>query len=303
MAIKAARDRGWESYRSIERYSATADTCRRGQILDHFGDREPGEPPAAAATCAIPTKRSWTRCGRRRRPRGAGGRHAARTLATVRSHRRGRSAAGARPLPWQSGPARRSSRGSSRPCGRGGGSAPRASRPLRWRRTACSRRCCAGARRTSMSCARSGVSGRRSARSTEHPCSRDCRSCDRGACRGRGRCSLDDRAGRQRRLDPLAFALLDAGPVDGVEAEQLRHRLEAVAALLEHVDDVWVGGQRLPARAAAVMGEDDGAPAAPGPAHAARSLPPPAGCSRWDRRPRGSSPGPATLAVSITDWS
>jgi RecQ family ATP-dependent DNA helicase len=43
-AIKAARDRGWESYRSIERYSSSTDTCRRRQILDHFGDREPCAP-------------------------------------------------------------------------------------------------------------------------------------------------------------------------------------------------------------------------------------------------------------------
>jgi ATP-dependent DNA helicase RecQ len=43
-AIKAARDRGWESYRSIERYSSSNDRCRRRQILDHFGDREPCAP-------------------------------------------------------------------------------------------------------------------------------------------------------------------------------------------------------------------------------------------------------------------
>jgi ATP-dependent DNA helicase RecQ len=43
-AIKAARDRGWESYRSIERYSSGSDRCRRRQILDHFGDREPCAP-------------------------------------------------------------------------------------------------------------------------------------------------------------------------------------------------------------------------------------------------------------------
>ena len=43
-AIKAARDRGWESYRSIERYSSSADRCRRRQILDHFGDSEPCAP-------------------------------------------------------------------------------------------------------------------------------------------------------------------------------------------------------------------------------------------------------------------
>jgi ATP-dependent DNA helicase RecQ len=44
MAIKAARDRGWESYRSIERFSADGQTCRRRQILDHFGDRAQGAP-------------------------------------------------------------------------------------------------------------------------------------------------------------------------------------------------------------------------------------------------------------------
>jgi len=43
-AIKAARDRGWDSYRSIERYSAGAERCRRRQILDHFGDEQRGEP-------------------------------------------------------------------------------------------------------------------------------------------------------------------------------------------------------------------------------------------------------------------
>jgi ATP-dependent DNA helicase RecQ len=43
-AIKAARDRGWDSYKSIERYSAGAELCRRRQILDHFGDAEPGRP-------------------------------------------------------------------------------------------------------------------------------------------------------------------------------------------------------------------------------------------------------------------
>ena len=43
-AIKAARDRAWESYRSIERFSADGQTCRRRQILDHFGDRARGAP-------------------------------------------------------------------------------------------------------------------------------------------------------------------------------------------------------------------------------------------------------------------
>jgi ATP-dependent DNA helicase RecQ len=44
MAIKAAKDRGWESYRSIERFSAGAEICRRRQILDHFGDGQECRP-------------------------------------------------------------------------------------------------------------------------------------------------------------------------------------------------------------------------------------------------------------------
>jgi RecQ family ATP-dependent DNA helicase len=43
-AIRAARDRSWESYRSIERYSSDGERCRRRQILDHFGDDEPTRP-------------------------------------------------------------------------------------------------------------------------------------------------------------------------------------------------------------------------------------------------------------------
>jgi superfamily II DNA helicase RecQ len=43
-AIKSARDRGWESYRSIERFISSGQTCRRRQILDHFGDDEPCAP-------------------------------------------------------------------------------------------------------------------------------------------------------------------------------------------------------------------------------------------------------------------
>jgi ATP-dependent DNA helicase RecQ len=43
-AIKGARDRGWEAYRSIERFISSAKTCRRRQILDHFGDAEPCSP-------------------------------------------------------------------------------------------------------------------------------------------------------------------------------------------------------------------------------------------------------------------
>jgi ATP-dependent DNA helicase RecQ len=41
---RAATDRRWQSYRSIEHYAATGDRCRRRQLLDHFGDSEPGRP-------------------------------------------------------------------------------------------------------------------------------------------------------------------------------------------------------------------------------------------------------------------
>ena len=41
-AIKAAKDRGWESYRAIERFIANASDCRRRQILEHFGDAQEG---------------------------------------------------------------------------------------------------------------------------------------------------------------------------------------------------------------------------------------------------------------------
>jgi superfamily II DNA helicase RecQ len=81
MAIRAARDRGWESYRSIERYSAEAQTCRRRQILDHFGDEERGGPTgrccdvcdpdpeleaAARATPVAASRGRRTRAGGRR---------------------------------------------------------------------------------------------------------------------------------------------------------------------------------------------------------------------------------------------
>ncbi len=50
-AIKAARDRAWESYRSIERFSADASTCRRRQILEHFGD--PAAPAPTGRCCDV----------------------------------------------------------------------------------------------------------------------------------------------------------------------------------------------------------------------------------------------------------
>ncbi len=48
VAIKVARDRGWEAYRSIERYMS-GESCRRRLILDHFGDDS--EVGALAGRC------------------------------------------------------------------------------------------------------------------------------------------------------------------------------------------------------------------------------------------------------------
>ncbi len=41
---REATNRRWESYRSIERYAAGDERCRRRQLLDHFGDDTPGAP-------------------------------------------------------------------------------------------------------------------------------------------------------------------------------------------------------------------------------------------------------------------
>jgi len=50
-AIRAARERSWSSYRSIERFSSDAKLCRRRQILDHFGD--PAECAATVRCCDV----------------------------------------------------------------------------------------------------------------------------------------------------------------------------------------------------------------------------------------------------------
>ncbi len=74
-AIRAAESRGWESYRSIERYSSDSRTCRRRQILDHFGDDREGMPtgrccdvcdPDPELALAVQSARP-----RRRAPRGS----------------------------------------------------------------------------------------------------------------------------------------------------------------------------------------------------------------------------------------
>jgi RecQ family ATP-dependent DNA helicase len=82
-AIRAARDRGWEAYRSIERYSTGAEACRRRQILDHFGDPEEGrpvgrccdvcdpDPSLELAASAAPVTARGRRATRRRSPSAA----------------------------------------------------------------------------------------------------------------------------------------------------------------------------------------------------------------------------------------
>jgi ATP-dependent DNA helicase RecQ len=53
-AIQAAKNRGWESYRSIERYMSGSTSCRRRQILDHFGDCTPGAPSGRCCDVCSP---------------------------------------------------------------------------------------------------------------------------------------------------------------------------------------------------------------------------------------------------------
>ncbi|HWX44247.1 MAG TPA: RecQ family ATP-dependent DNA helicase [Solirubrobacteraceae bacterium] len=53
-AIKAAKDRGWESYRAIERFIANGSECRRGQILEHFGDSQRGTPRGRCCSVCDP---------------------------------------------------------------------------------------------------------------------------------------------------------------------------------------------------------------------------------------------------------
>jgi ATP-dependent DNA helicase RecQ len=53
-AIKAAKDRGWESYRAIERFISDGETCRRRRILEHFGDTQAGAPTGRCCSVCDP---------------------------------------------------------------------------------------------------------------------------------------------------------------------------------------------------------------------------------------------------------
>jgi ATP-dependent DNA helicase RecQ len=54
---RAATDRRWQSYRSIERYASSEGVCRRRQLLDHFGDATPGRP--AGRCCDVHDPPDW----------------------------------------------------------------------------------------------------------------------------------------------------------------------------------------------------------------------------------------------------
>jgi ATP-dependent DNA helicase RecQ len=95
-AIKGARDRGWESYRSIERFISSGETCRRRQILDHFGDDEACAPVVRCCDVCEPdpalVEASSRAAPRTRHARGAGARGG--VGATRRQSRSGEGAPG-----------------------------------------------------------------------------------------------------------------------------------------------------------------------------------------------------------------
>ena len=138
------KNRGWESYRSIERYMSGAAACRRRQILDHFGDSHAGRAQRALL--------------RRLRPRPGARAGAARDTGRIHAPARPRDRARtrrradlARAVTARERVARRSrdrppspsTSTSSSGCAPGARRARRASPRTRSRRTRCSRRCCA----------------------------------------------------------------------------------------------------------------------------------------------------------------
>jgi ATP-dependent DNA helicase RecQ len=54
---RAATDRRWQSYRSIEAYASGHDRCRRRQLLDHFGDPAPVAP--SGRCCDVDDPPDW----------------------------------------------------------------------------------------------------------------------------------------------------------------------------------------------------------------------------------------------------
>jgi ATP-dependent DNA helicase RecQ len=105
-AIKAAKDRGWEAYRSIERYMAGGQRCRRRQILDHFGDAEEGRPTGRCCDVCDPDPmlEQAMRAPVEKRSRGRGG-QAARRWAPTGSASTGSIPSDASPYVAARGPA------------------------------------------------------------------------------------------------------------------------------------------------------------------------------------------------------
>jgi len=54
---RAATSRRWEAYRTIERYATGDGTCRRRQLLDHFGDPTPAAPDGRC--CDVHSAVDW----------------------------------------------------------------------------------------------------------------------------------------------------------------------------------------------------------------------------------------------------
>ena len=81
-ACRVAEDRGWAAYRAVEAFSFSS-TCRRRQILDHFGDSSPGSPTGRCCDICDPIE--WLPDPESiviRKPRSASGKSAATTART-----------------------------------------------------------------------------------------------------------------------------------------------------------------------------------------------------------------------------
>ncbi len=90
---RAATDRRWQAYRSIERYASGSEQCRRRQLLDHFGDPTPGAP--LGRCCDVHDPPDWLppiTVAAKRAPFGGRGRRGAAGL-----RRRARAAEGVAP--------------------------------------------------------------------------------------------------------------------------------------------------------------------------------------------------------------
>ena len=137
-AIKAAKDRGWESYRAIERFIANAEECRRRQILEHFGDSQEGAREGRCCSVCDPDPELERAL--------AAGAHGSKRARVGEDRRDDGSRGAVPPLALCSLPTRWTRR-STRSSGSGASARRRASRRSRSRRTRCWRRSCAVARR------------------------------------------------------------------------------------------------------------------------------------------------------------